>query len=100
MRLIGLLLLVMVTGCVAPVPYVDVSAGAPFMGTRDTDETPFVGEGPIVRIAVGLERDYTERLKGYCEYQHLLNLLSGRPFNDDEETTVNTAGCGLRYKFR
>lgn len=100
MRLIGLLMLVMVAGCASPVPYFDVSAGAAFMGTRDTDETPFVGEGPIVRMAVGLERDYSDRLTGYCEYQHLSNLLSGRPFNDHEETTVNTAGCGVRYKFR
>lgn len=88
--------LVLLSGCGV---FVDMSAGAPVIGTRDR-EPPygFAGEGAIVTMALVAERDYSDRLAGYCSFLHVSNSHSGWPFNDVPESSLNSVGCGFKFR--
>lgn len=84
--------LVLLSGCGV---LVESSAGHPFANTRDG----FYGDGPIIHMAVIADYQYTSALTGFCEYRHVSNLLSGWPVNDENESEVNSVGCGFRLRF-
>jgi hypothetical protein len=73
----------------------DTSASAPVGNTRNGG---FDGRGAVMRFAVVAERHYTDRVSGYCEVWHASNMDSGWPFNNEPESFIDAAGCGVRVR--
>jgi hypothetical protein len=51
------------------------------------------GRGGVVDLAVRYEFDNDW---SYCEYRHTSNLLSGWPFNFENEGVVDRVSCGVK----
>lgn len=84
------------TGCSALSGTTTVDFG---MGTAQQltgSSTKWEGDGPAVKI--GVRRDF-HRAPVACEIVHISNLLSGVPFNDSGESTVDYIGCNLSWTF-
>lgn len=95
----GLLAIVCVVVLPACAVVIDSSAAAPIMNTRG-QEAPygFEGSGPIMKFALVGERQWTDRVSGYCEIAHISNLKSGWPYNDEPESHIDKMGCGFRFR--
>jgi hypothetical protein len=78
------ILCLFLTGCQSM--RVEVGAG---YGTAFGNEREWEGKQPSVLLRV--RGDITESVG--CEYQHVSNLLSGPPFNNDIESSLDFFGC-------
>ena len=79
------LLLVLLVGCTSA----EMSMG-PRINPIVGGGSQWKGSGPIVDIAFRREGE-----SKFCEYRHTSNLLSGWPFNGDDETTLDRVTCGV-----
>ena len=83
--IIALVTILLLTGC-AGQNVVELGIGPKVMGEWE-------GDGGVVEIALRRENGWT-----YCEYRHTSNLLSGPPFNDRYENSLDRVICGVRLK--
>lgn len=93
MALLALLaLLGLLSGCAGT--FLDVSTG-PAINPITGGSSNWEGSGPIVELAVRQEWK-----AWFCQYAHTSNLLSGPPFNNDRETTLDRVTCGRSIELR
>ena len=89
----AILMALLLTGC-AGHQVVEVGAYQhikPLVG-ENTWET---GGSPIAVFKVRHEME-----RGACEYMHVSNWMTGFPFNDEHESTVDMVGCAYRWRVR
>lgn len=79
------LLCVALSGCA----HTEVTA---LMGPRQVnhDDTEFV-------LTLQIIERFGKRGHGACGYVHNSEVLHGVPFNDHDELTTDTLGCGVRF---
>ncbi len=94
MKNIVLVLIFLLTGCET----FTVTSGM-YQPIGDTRSNGFQGDGFIFVLEGKFERQYTENLSGYCSLMHTSNVLSGPPFNNDQESYINAVGCGGQLTF-
>ena len=93
----GLLCLVLLLSGCAGVTTVEVSAGYEFAGPWvDLPDglEPWVGDGPVVEAAIR----HTYDNGAFVEYRHTSSLLSGEPFNDRLENSLDRVSVGKIFR--
>lgn len=98
MHKIVLLSLLFMVGCQGTTT-IEVSAGHEFKGpwvNLPSKYEPWVGEGPVVEAAVRQTYDNGT----FVEYRHTSSLLSGKPFNDKLENSLDRVSIGKIFTVR
>ncbi len=73
---------------------IDSGMYAPVGNTRSEG---FDGDGLIFKLEVGSHKQWTPTLSGYCSWLHVSNVRSGPPFNNNEESFIQSFGCGGKW---
>ena len=78
---------------------IEVSVGHEFEGpwvSLPGDLEPWVGEGPVVEAAVRQTYDNGT----FVEYRHTSSLLSGKPFNNHLENSLDRVSIGKIFTIK